>query len=248
MNPNGSNLFLIKVTSRQDYSDQFLRGNLHCNRLGCFRMLEDGKQRGDGYEATMVYPPGSILTLQPTNLLTKEVNVWGIPPEDNADNLALRLDSPKYLNVFCMYAVDFSDFKKMPNCHTKRTIELPETLWEFGDYAVAIFNVPGFINRVKKAARSRHYEVWLRRVVYYDSALGLPDVPLNESLAFFKRNQFAQQKEFRFAFNTSTIGTYPITIGVGDISDIAIPVNRENITQELSVEVITNPTLSAHKT
>ena len=239
MNPNGTNLLLIKVTSRQDYANQFLAGKLYSQRLDCFMKMEDDQQRGDSFEATMVYPPGSILTLQSTDLLTMETDVWKIPLDDLANNLALRLTALKYLNVFCMYAVDFNDFKKTPNSDTKRNFELPETLWEFGDYAVVVFDVPEYINRVKKAARSRNYETWLGRVTYYDPALGLPDVPLDESVAFFKRDQFAHQKEFRLAFNTLTVDFNPITVNVGDISDIAIPVNKNNINQELSIDVTT---------
>ena len=190
----------------------------------------------------MVYPPGSIFTPEWTDPITKKRNVWSIPPQDLAFNIRLQLNALKYLNVFCMYAVDFGDFQEIPNDSTKRTIELPETLWEFGDYAVAVFDVPEFIRRVEKAALFRHYVVRLGRVTYYDPWLGLPDVPLDESVAFFKRNQYAHQKEFRFAFNTFTIGTYPITLRIGDISDIAIPVNRDNVDQELSVEVFTRPT------
>ena len=242
MNLTGSNLLLIKVTSRQDYSDQFLNGDLYCNRLSCFRMLEDDDQRGDSFEATMVYPPGSILTLENTNLLTSEKNVWTIPPTDLADNIRLRPDAPNHLNVFCMYAVDFNDLKRTPNDDTKVTVELTEKLWDFGDYAVIVFNVPTFIQRVEKEVLARRYKAMLGRVVYYDPMIGLPDVPLNESLAFFKRNRFAYQKEFRFVFNTSIIGNNAITVSIGDISDIAFPANKDNIHQELLMDVTTEPT------
>ena len=248
MNPNGENLFLIKVAKRQDYADQFLRGDLYSQRLDYFRGIEGDKQRGDSFEATMVYPPGSIFTPEWTDPITKKRNVWSIPPQDHAANIRLQLNALKYLNVFCMYAVDFGDFKEIPNDDTKRTIELPETLWEFGDYAVAVFDVPEFIRRVARAALFRHYVVRRGRVVYYDPWLGLPDVPLDESVAFFKRNQYAHQKEFRLAFNTFTIGTNPITLSIGGISDIAIPVNKENIYQKLSVEVYTDPTIDTSKT
>ena len=239
-------MHLIKVTSRPDYADQFLRGDLYCNRLACFRTLEDDNQRGDSFEASMVYPPGSILTLGHTNLLTAEKGVWTIPPQDLADNIRLRSDAPNHLNLLCMYAVDFSDFRKTLTNDTIRTVELPETLWEFGDYAVVVFDVPTFIQRVKRAALARNYRVHLGRVVYYDPMLGLPDMPLNESLAFFKRNRFAHQKEFRFAFNTSVLGNNAITVSIGDISDIAIPANKDNIHQKLLMEVTTEPTPGTH--
>ena len=189
----------------------------------------------------MVFPPGSILTLESTDPLTKEKNVWAIPQEDLGENIRWQPNALKYLNVFCMYSVDFNDLKKIPNNDTKRTIELPETLWEFGNYAVVVFDVPEFIKRVSKAAFSHLYKVRPGRVTYYDSRFGLPDIPLNESVAFFKRNQYAHQKEFRLVFNTNTIGCDPVTLNIGDISDISVPVNRDNINSELSLNVITNP-------
>ena len=239
MNPNGTNMLVIKVTSRQDYANQFLAGNLYSQRLECFRKMENDQQRGDDYEGTMVYPPNSILTLQSTDLTTMKTDALKVPLDDLAANHTLRLTALKYLNVFCMYAVDFNDFKRTPNSDTKRTLDLPETLWEFGDHAVVVFDVPEFINRVAKAARFRNFGTRLGRVTYYDPALGLPDIPLDESVAFYKRDQFAHQKEFRLAFNTQTVDFNPITVSVGNISDIAIPVTKSNIHQELSIEIAT---------
>lgn len=242
MNPNGTNLLLIKVVSRQDYVSQFLSGNLYSQRLDCFRKMENDQQRGDKYEGTVVFPPDSILSLQSTDLLTKETNVCKPPLDDLAGNITLQRTALKYLNVFCMYAVDFNDFKKTPINDTKATLEVPEMLWEFGDYAVVVFDVPKFISRARKAARFLNYRIRLGRVTYYNAALGLPNVPLDESVAFFKRDQFAHQKEFRLAFNSFTVGCNPITVSVGDISDIAMPVTRNNMHQELSIEIITNST------
>ena len=185
----------------------------------------------------MVYPPNSILTLQSTDLLTTKTDVRKVFLDHLADNHTLRLTALKYLNVFCMYAVDFDDFKEAPNNDTKAFLDLPETLWEFGDHAVVVFDVPEFINRVAKAARFRNFETWFGRVTYYDPAHGLPDIPLDESVAFFKRNRFAHQKEFRLAFNTQTVNFNPITVSIGDNSDIAIPVTKNNIHQELSLEI-----------
>ncbi len=194
----------------------------------------------------MVYPPGSILTLGHTDILTAEKGVWITPPTDLAENIRLRPEAPNHLSLFCMYAVDFSDFRKTPTSDSIRTVELPETLWEFGDYAVVVFDVPSFIQRVEGAALARNYRLHLGRVTYYDSMLGLPNLPLNESLAFFKRSRFAHQKEFRFAFNTSVLGNNAITVSIGNISDIAIPANKDNIRKKLLMEVTTEPTPSTY--
>ena len=246
MNPKGTTLLLIKVTSKLDHADQFLRGDLYCNRLEYFRHRENDNQRGDRFEASMVYPPDSLLTLRNTNLKTGESRMWTVPPSDLANNIWLRPNAYDHLSLFCMYAVDFSDLRKTPNNDAIRTVELPEKLWEFGEYAVVVFDVPTFIQRVEGAALVRNYRFHRGRVVYYDPILGLPDVPLNESLAFFKRNQFAHQKEFRFAFNTSIAGNNAITVSIGNISDIAVSANRDNIRQKLQMEVTTKPTPDTH--
>lgn len=229
-------MLLIKVSPKQEYVNQFLAGKLFSQRLEKFRQMENDQQRGDSYEGTMVYPPGSILTLQSTNLLTKETNEWKTPLDDLADNITLQLTALKYLNVFCMYAVDFNDFKEIPNNNTKRTLDLPDSLWKFGDYAAIVFNVPEFISRVRRAARSLHYGFWSDRVAYYCTALGLPNNTLNASLVFLKRNQFAHQKEYRLVFDSHSVGNYPITINVGDIGDIAVPIWKNNLNQEFNVE------------
>ena len=190
----------------------------------------------------MVYPPDSLLTLRNTNLKTGESTTWTIPPGDLATNIWLRPNAHDHLSLFCMYAVDFSDLGETPNNDAIKNVELPEELWEFGEYAVVVFDVPTFIQRAERAALARNYRFHRGRVVYYDPVLGLPDVPLNESLAFFKRNQFTHQKEYRFAFNTSIAGNSAITVSIGNISDIAIPANKDNIHQRLLMEVTTKPT------
>ncbi len=78
-------------------------------------------------------------------------------------------------------------------------------------------------------------------MVYYDPADGSPPLPPDIRVAFTKRNQYAHQKEFRLAFDTNTIGNEPLTLNVGDISDIALAVNRNNLDDKLSISVIKTP-------
>ena len=242
MNPNDQTLCLIKVTSSQEYADKLLQGDLFARRLSGFRKLEGDSQRGDSFEASIVYPHDqSKFVFETKDPVTGKKEVLVIPPEDLAANPRLRLQALDSVNVFCTYAVDADNLRPVPDSDTKARLELPSDLWKLGSYAVVIFDVHKFIERVRIAAYSQNYKTWAGRVVYYDPADSSPPLSHDIQVAFTKRNQYAHQKEFRLAIDTNTIGSEPLTLSIGDISDIALTVTRNNLDDKLSISVIKTP-------
>ena len=52
-------------------------------------------------------------------------------------------------------------------------------------------------------------------------------------VAFHKRDTFADERELRFVFDTGTTGTDAIKLNIGDIRDIARPIDPEDPTRVL---------------
>ena len=121
-----------------------------------------------------------------------------------------------HVNVFCMFAA-YSDEEYM------KQLVLPEEYQKMGRYAVVITNPQKFVDRVMSAAHREEYRIWQGLVKYYDPEVGMPLSPLDIRIVFAKCQKYAHQKEFRFAIDTNTIGSDPITLDIDKLDDIAAP-------------------------
>ena len=72
---------------------------------------------------------------------------------------------------------------------------------------------------------------------YYDPEVGTPLGPLDIRIIFTKRKKFSHEREFRFAIDTGTLGSEPITLNIGEIDDIAIRMNTSDINRQLSINI-----------
>ena len=231
-------VFLVKVFKDKVHADNFLKGELYAQRLRNFRSLEGDKERGDDFEGAYLFPPGSLLEMETTNSRTGEVEKVTVPPEHMGSLIRYQDRYLDNLNVFCTYAVDEENLQQVPCRDADKAqwrLGPPEVFLEFGKHAVAIHNPRSFVERVRKVAQCQSYAVFHGSVTYYEPEIGIPGMYPGIRTAFAKRKTYAHQKEFRIAIDTGTTGRKPITLNIGDISDIALYFNINNMDSELSI-------------
>ena len=230
--------FLVKVFSEKQHADSFVRGELYANRLSWFKNIESSDGRGDEYEgAVMPQRDNLVIKLTARNQETGEVDEITITPDELVAPPVLQLDRFNDLNLFCMYAAHSSDFEPQtddPLQELKTHIEIPEDCLKLGRYAVAITDVGEFVRRVHAAASREGYEIARGYVEYYDPEIGTPLEPLSERAVFRKREEFAHQREYRFAIDTGTRGSEPVVLNIGDIDDITMLLDTAEINELFS--------------
>ena len=220
---------LMKFFDNPKYADAFVNGQLHAERLRYFKDLEDGNAgRGDRYE-------GVTANIQ----LHKGRLVIG-GHRFTSGSASIQMNWLDYLNVFCMHAIHGGDFEGSTYSDLREHLKIPEEgLREFGEYGVAITDIPQFIDRVKTKARLQGYQVWNKLVKYYDpetsheffgKGLNSPEA------AFNKHNKYRWQREFRFVIHTGVAGTKAIDLDIGDISDISFPIDIADINKGIKIQ------------
>ena len=233
--------FLMKVFAEKEHADAFVRGSLFANRLCYFKRIESRDGRGDKYEGAIIPKlDGLSLTLTCTDAEKGEVDEITIPEEEFAAPPIFQPRWFDHFSVFCMYAGHSGGFKKISadnlQCF-KKQLEIPEDCTKLGNHAVVITNTREFFKRVKIAAVRREYRIWGRLVRYYDPEVGTPPACSEMESIFTKRKEYEYQKEFRFAIDTGTRGSEPITLDVGEIDDIAVRMDSCEMIRQFDIEI-----------
>ena len=229
--------YLAKVFQKREHADKFIRGEMYCNRLSCFKKLEDREGRGDTDEGAIVFQlEGLVVTLEAKDPDTGEV-VDRHAMQGFAEPPVLVPEWFDHINVFCMFAAHSGDFQHEPSeCgldHLKEHLKMPEKYVKLGEHAVAITNSTEFLRRVEKAAHRAGYGILWGLVKYYDPQIGTPSIQSDIETIFSKRTKYAYQREFRFAIDTGTTEGGAISLDIGDISDIAFRTDTGGISLEL---------------
>ena len=244
--------FLLKIFTEKQHAESFLRGDMYANRLSWFRKIGESDGRGDEYEgavfrkieesdgrgdeyegAVMLQRDNLIMNLTAMNKETGEVlSEFTITKDDLAAPPVMQLATFDNLNLFCMYAGHSRDFQPetdAPLQELQKHIEIPEECLQLGRYAVGIKDAPEFLRRIQVAANREGYSIYRGLVEYYDPEVGTPLEPLTMKTALRKRDDFAHQREYRFVIDTGTTGSDAITLNIGDISDIAMPLDPSDM-------------------
>ena len=236
--------FLVKVFTKEDHANKFLRGELYARRLSWLKGIECDEvddERRDEYEAAVMPQLENLrITLGSKDAVTGEVEKFTISKEDLAAPPIFQLEHFDHINIFCMYAANSREFEQVSedNLQAFRTqLELPKDCLKFGRYAVVITNTQEFLRRVKAATHRIGYKICRGLVKYYDPEVGTPLGPLDIRIIFTKRKKFSHEREFRFAIDTGTLGSEPITLNIGGIDDIAIRMYTADINRELSISL-----------
>ncbi len=215
---------LAKVFSKKRYAEEFLQGKLYANRLAEFKRIDDDLARGDEYEGgVMINPDRVTVAIQNQDQETGESREVVLEGQHFGSSIKMKLPYFDYLNLFCMYGVSLNGLDLTPENTgaIKDRISLSEKFRGLGNYVVVVTNATKFINRVVVAANRKKYGLEFDFVTYYDPEVGTTLIPQSTETIFAKRQEFAWQEEFRFAFNTFTLRNEAVVLDIGRIDDIA---------------------------
>ena len=209
--------FLVKFFDSEAYAQDFVEGKIYANTLATFKALEgiDGSGRADRHE-------GTIAWLQPGQGRA-EINGMDIT-NDLAGPMQLQRSWLDHLNVFCLHAAHNGnlDIAKVSNENIeelRRQLTIPDECFALGRLAVVVTDVPEFIGRIEAAAKDKGYRMARGLVRYYAPELFHGNFRDVESV-FHKQDRHSYQREFRFVFDRRLVSAAPMTLEIGDISDI----------------------------
>ena len=187
---------LTKVLPIQ-FAEDFLNGDLFLNTCVYFSQLDKTDVvRADPNDGISAARQASEVAIQ------SDDGNW-VPIGGIQNPITFRSDHLLDLNILCLYS--------MTNRPDDR---FDERVYEFGDAAIFIANLPEFVRRVREAAELCEWDIAQGMVEYveptiYDGAMG----------PFRKFQSYAYQNEFRFVFTTRK--RQPCRLSLGSLRDIA---------------------------
>lgn len=218
---------LMKFTSKEEYRQDFLNGELFFNTSDYFSMCDDvGRGDADEGKTFIVNPENS-------NYISANLEKYGdkyyIVTRDNSDNpeeykvgiLSYSSSENRNRKVMSLYTV-YLDFKgkKISDFSSK----IKE---EFGNFGILILDRREFFQRIIEALRENKSakDAYMGFVEYLpeDKQQGL--VNWNP---FRKRDCFSYQNEFRITFITED--DRPLRLNLGcSLRDIAVPIDTDDL-------------------
>lgn len=230
--------FLAKFFKNERHAEQLIRGRLYANKLSYFRAIEGDAARNDTYEGVTLWRGGELKIWPSTDDDRGEHQGITITDRDLVSPLEVQPDWTDHVNLFCMYAGHSGDYKTIPADHVnqfkKERLEIPDECLAFGEHAV-IVDAQQFVERIKGAVRKIKNCRFARGLVRYD---GKPPFDITRAnILFYKRDEYKQQREFRFAFFPGEDIRGPLTLELGDLSDIAIRCNSSEINRNMQLSI-----------
>ena len=238
-------LVLAKFFKEARFADAFMRGELFAPRLPFYRGIdEENTLRGDIYEATQLIYPASmnVSTTELDPRTGKPLMSMDIDPKDIAG--PVRMGQPMFdrFNLFCMAEIFLTEKKLLEIVDGKASpvFRFDKRLSRFGRHVV-IVNASKFFERVRNACEKRGYILYPSAIEYYDPRQGSRGSVLDLSLVFLKRLQYEYQSEYRLVIDTGLHGRDPITLDIGDIGDISIRYETDNINLAFGLRIDAHP-------
>lgn len=187
---------LTKVLPAQ-YAEDFLNGDLYLNTCVYFSQLDQiDVVRADPHDGISMARQVAEVAIQDEK--GNWIAIGGIQ-----NPITFRSNDLLDLNIMCLFA--------MTNRPGDR---FDDRIYEFGDTAIFILNLPEFIQRVRKSAALSGWTIAYAMVEYvnpiiHDGAMG----------PFRKFQDYAYQNEFRFVFTTRA--RQACRLNIGNLRDIA---------------------------
>lgn len=222
-------LMLMKFGSEENLK-KLQSGQLYMKNLKYYVDLEkttDDEDIGDQYDGQMV--------LQDVKISMFTVDTHEFIAQLDAPSASMNLG---YLEcpVFCMYMFDYrnhvDEHLEGDNLTVRYqfTEEQLEKMPNFGDSVLIIKNGNEFVNRVKKGLLDAGYGFTRDHVQYYgfNNIEHLKQVQKDNSrIAFWKRDKYKYQQEYRFLIHDFVDDH--LSVDIGDISDITDLLKTEDL-------------------
>ena len=204
---NNKYSLLVKFAKDKQHLEEMQKGMLYCNSIKYFTELEDGKLRGDAYEAVM-----ELRYIEKGALQLKIAN------EPNSNWKTLNIMNAQFKkhfnhllgNLFCLSSVSLKPTVE------PTTFRFVDRFKSFGNYVLLIVHQPIFEKRLKKALKKAKIKCCGKKIEY----LNLKNYT-GEKTLFQKDIEYSWQEEFRFYFerDSSEIFTFSME-SIKDISEI----------------------------
>lgn len=205
-------------------------GQLYMKNLKYYVDLEkttDDEDVGDKYDGQMM--------LQDVKISMYTVDTHEFIAQFDAPSVSMNLG---YLEcpVFCMFMFDYRNHVEEnlegENLTVKYqfTEEQLKKMPNFGDSVLIIKNGDEFVNRVKKGLLEAGYGFSRDHVQYYafNNVEHLKQIQSDNSrIAFWKRDKYSYQQEYRFLIH-DFVDDY-LSVEIGDISDITQLLRTEEL-------------------
>lgn len=205
-------------------------GQLYMKNLKYYVDLEkttDDEDVGDKYDGQMI--------LQDVKISMYTVDTHEFIAQFDAPSASMNLG---YLEcpVFCMFMFDYRNHVEEnlegENLTVKYqfTEEQLKKMPNFGDSVLIIKNGDEFVNRVKKGLLEAGYGFSRDHVQYYafNNVEHLKQIQSDNSrIAFWKRDKYSYQQEYRFLIH-DFVDDY-LSVDIGDISDITQLLRTEEL-------------------
>jgi hypothetical protein len=221
----------FKFYEDRDHAESFLDGRLWMNPLSTFKEMEHGRHgRADRYE-------GPHTWIQPLQLGEIQIGDLRIPASELGGPVAVQYDHLDAVNVLCLYAVTPGSFELLTPDNIaafREHLRVPESSIGLGQHAVLIHKPREFHSRVVVAVKRNGFRLDAGLVEYFD-----PETfsgPLTNPL-FAKRNEFAEQREYRFALDRGVASPESYTLEVGSLRDVCALVDASKINELLRIDV-----------
>ena len=218
--------FLMKFTPKFQRQQDILNGKLYFNEIDWFAKCENPGQ-GDLTEGTSLVENYSDPNYQSLNIELFDGKAFLVQRDYSQNPEEYKPSTVHYysaaenrkVKIICFYT-SFIDVEK------SLIQDFPSNMKdEFGNYGVMILNRAEFFDRISRAfvAKPEYYSGYMGFVDYVDMQPGI-----NEWNPFKKDvTRFGYQNEFRIAFKADNPGA--ITLDIGSIRDIAVPILAEDV-------------------
>lgn len=220
---------LMKFGSEENLK-KLQAGQLYMKNLKYYVDLEkttDDADVGDKYDGQMVLQDIKI------NMYTVDTNKF--IAQFNAPTASMDLGYSQ-CPVFCMFMFDYRNHVEEHLDGENLTVKYQFTeeqlkkMPNFGDSVLIIKNGDEFVNRVKKGLLNAGYGFTRDHVQYYafNNVEHLKQVQKDNSrIAFWKRDKYSYQQEYRFLVH-DFVDDY-LSVDIGDISDITQLLRTEEL-------------------
>lgn len=248
-------MILIKVFDSERHADAFFsKGEMYCRKVGYFKRIEGDAARGDKFEGVAGW-------YQP-DLISAEIKIR--TPNGEVESHQLDLAAPLIMqhaavdrfNAYCMYSITRPNFNETYRTEDERLravdkinsilnehAKLGEKMLSLGEYAVVVFNVEKFIEKVAATAIREGFKCYRSLVDYFEPDTFHGSFGEIESI-FKKRDMYSYQKEFRFAFDSVELEGEK-TLYVGSLDGIAFRIPTREIDKRMKLEVYNGPHVGA---
>jgi hypothetical protein len=225
---------LIKFFKEEDeiYADSLLtKGEIFCQTLKSFREIEDNNIRGDKHEGSRHWIQPNGVNMRLTVQINSIPNTITLTEKDFAGPLVISTTEYDFRNIYCLYAITFNNLDRQYKSEDEKEKIINEINYEVGEesriindnlgsYAVLIYNVPEFINKIEEYIRINKVSLKHGLIGYFDDKV--QNEPFNADEAIFrKRIMYSSQKEYRFAFSIENDGLSQL-VRIGSLEGIAV--------------------------